>query len=442
MGSAPICAISATGLVRPTLADCLAYFVAGYQGVYGSDVVVSADTQDGEFLGLLASALDDVNSECTSVYNAYSPATAIGAGLSSVVKINGLTRNVPTYSTVPVLILGPQGTTITNGLVIDPNNIQWSLPSSVVLPFAGQITVTATCVSPGAVNLATGQSMTAVNPTAGWQSTTTTAAATPGAPVEKDAQLRIRQSNSTTLPSQTRLDSIVSALWQITNVQRLRAYQNETGAVDTNGIPGNSIAIVIDGGDAATIAQTISSQKFACGTYGTTTETVTDDLGIPHPINFFYVSEPNIIWGITVHAASNYSVNTNALIAQSLAAYTNALGIACGGQTPTLAPSYKINLSRAYQAAYLGPLISQTATDLNTAVVNNDTTSIATLSAKLASLNSTALTYTVTSLTVGRKTIGTLSASDLAIAFNEAPAVPVNSDGTLVTSGDITVTIA
>ncbi len=440
MGDTPTCTINAQGVLRPTLADCLAYFNAGYLAIY-PDSYVASDAQDGEFIGLLASALDDVNAACVSAYNSYSPATAQGAGLSSVVKINGLSRDIPTYSTVPVLVVGEAYLGLDVIQNSDGSGNVWTVPS-LTIPASGQIATTATCTTLGAINLASGVTLTIMNPTRGLQSVVTTSAATAGSPVEKDAQLRIRQSQSTTLPSQTRLDSIVSALWRVTNVQRLRAYQNETSGVDSNGIPGNSIAIVIDGGDAATIAATISRQKFACGTYGTTTETVTDSLGIPHPINFFYASEPNIIWGVTVHPTASYSVNTNGLIAQSLAAYTNALGIACGGQTPTLPPTYSIDLSRAYQAAYLGPLISQTATDLGTAVTNGDTASIATLSAKLATLNSTALTYKVTSLTVGRKAVGTLSSSDLAISFKEAPLVPVNSDGTLVTTGDVVVTIS
>ncbi len=427
----PICSIGPSGIYRPTLADCLSYFAASYSGIYGPDTVLSADTQDGELLGLLASTLNDVNAQCVSAYNSFSPATAQGTGLSSVVKINGIAREIPTTSTIPALIVGPQGTTITNGLAVDPNNLQWALPASVVIPASGQITVTLTCQTEGAINLSAGSTMTPVNPTRGWQSTITTAPATPGAPVETDAQLRLRQSNSTTLPSQGRLDSISAALWKITGVQRLRVYQNDQSGPDTNGLPGHSIAVVIDGGDASTIANAIYRQIFACGTYGTTSETITDAFGIPHPINFFYISEPEIQWQITVRPAPNYSVATADLISQSLAAYTNALGI---GQS--------IQISRVFQAAYLGPLTTQTAAAIQTALASGDTTTAATLSAQMQALNAAASTYEVVANGISvRRAGGSFAASDLTIAFNEAASIVVDGSGRPVNSGDVTVII-
>ena len=286
--STPVVVIDATGAHRPTLAECLSYFATGYQNIYGSDIQISSSDQDGEFLGLLASAVDDCNSQAISAYNAYSPSTAQGSGLSSVVKINGISRNIPTYSTVPVMVVGQAYLNLGAIQCSDGIGNVWNIPA-LTIPSAGQITATATCATLGAINLASGTVLTIMNPTRGLQSATTTANATPGAPVETDAALRIRQSNSTELPSATMLQSIVSALWQIAGVARLVVYQNDTGAVDANGVPGHSIAVVIDGGDAATIAQTIYLTKFACGTYGTTSETITDPFGVIHPINFFFV---------------------------------------------------------------------------------------------------------------------------------------------------------
>ena len=96
MGTTPIVTIDATGAHRPSLATCLSYFTTGYSAIYGSDVYLGSDSQDGELLGLLASAVDDANAMAVATYNAYSPGTAQGTGLSSNVKINGILRNVPT----------------------------------------------------------------------------------------------------------------------------------------------------------------------------------------------------------------------------------------------------------------------------------------------------------------------------------------------------------
>lgn len=405
----PVCYIDAAGIHRPALSDCIAYYTAKYQGVYGSDVYLGSDSQDGEWLGLQASAIDDANAMCVAAYNGFSPATAQGANLASVVKTNGITKGIASFSSVPLIIGGPQGTTINNGLVTDPAGNVWALPASVVIPSSGQITVTAICATLGAITAAPGTVWSIKTQTRGWQTATNTANATPGAPVETDAALRIRQSNSVMLPSNTMLGGIVGAVSAIPGVARLRAYQNDTNAPDSNGIPGHSIALVVDGGDAQTIANAIAGQKFAAGTYGTTTKTVVDQYGIPHSINYFSPTEPVITWAVTLNPFSNFSTNTNALIQASLAAFTNALGIGNG-----------IQLNRAFSAGYLATSIAAAAAALQTAVASGNAAAIATATAAFTNLSAAANTYEITSLTVARDG-NALSAADVTMAFNEAP---------------------
>ncbi len=80
-----------------------------YRGIYGQDIYLGADSQDGQFMALLANAIHDCNGQTLSVYNAYSPSTAQGNGLSSVVKINGIRRKSATYSTCDFLCVGQVG---------------------------------------------------------------------------------------------------------------------------------------------------------------------------------------------------------------------------------------------------------------------------------------------------------------------------------------------
>jgi hypothetical protein len=155
MGTTPVCTIDATGIHRPTLATCLAYFTGAYQGIYGSDVNLDSDTQDGELMGLLAVAIDDCNAETVSAYNAYSPASAQGAGLASVVKINGLTKDVASYSTVPVLIVGQASLAVPATSLSDNAGNVWTFAATTI-PSSGQTTVTATCATLGAISLASG----------------------------------------------------------------------------------------------------------------------------------------------------------------------------------------------------------------------------------------------------------------------------------------------
>jgi len=162
------CSITSAGISAPSYAFILSYLQAQYQAIYGSDVVLTSDTQDGQWLAILATAFNDVNAATIAAYNNQSPATAQGAGLSSVIKINGLTREVPTNSTMPVAIGGTFPTTITNGVVVDSNNYAWNLPATVDIPSGGTVTVTAICQTPGAIAAAP-QTLRIQNPQRGWQ---------------------------------------------------------------------------------------------------------------------------------------------------------------------------------------------------------------------------------------------------------------------------------
>lgn len=321
--------ISSTGISAPSFSDVLQYVIAKYQGIYGSDVYLGADSQDYQFLAAgIATPINDLNAAIISTYNAYSPATGQGANLSSTIKINGLTRNVPTNSTVDQIIVGQAGTPIVNGVTQDANQNKWSLPALVTIPPSGTITVTATCQTPGAIQAGIGTVNIIATPTLGWQSVTNASAANAGAPVETDSQLKARQAVSTALPSRTVLEGTVGAIWAIPGVTRVTPYENDTSTTDTNGVPGNKIYIVVEGGDSTAIANAIAAKKTpGTGTYGTTTITVTDAYGIAHAISFYRPTYDAITCAITLKALTGYTSTIGAAIQAAVAAYVNAVAI-------------------------------------------------------------------------------------------------------------------
>lgn len=323
--------IDATGISAPAFSDILDFLKSKYQAIYGPDTYLEDDSKDGQLLAIFASCINDANAVAISVYNAFSPATAQGANLSSVVKINGIARAVASASTVDVTIGGVVGTTITNGVVQDTNQVNWDLPASVTIPPAGTITVTATCEQPGAVSAAPGTVTTIATPTRGWQTVTNASAASLGNPVEEDADLRVRQASSTALPSLTVLDGIIGAVKAITGVTRVVAYENDTNVIDTNGLPPHVISLVVEGGDATAIATAIATKKTpGGGTYGTTTVTVNDVYGIPHPINFFRPTPQAITAVVNLKALAGYSTAVGARVQQAISDYVNSVAIGGG----------------------------------------------------------------------------------------------------------------
>lgn len=322
--------ITSAGISIPSFNDVYQSLIATFQSIYGSDVVVTPDSQDGQWIATIASAINDCNNGAVACYNAFSPATAQGANLSSVVKINGIARNVSSQSTVDVTIVGQAGTTITNGIVSDGAN-QWALPASVVIPSGGSVVATATCQTQGSVALAAGTVLKITTPTLGWQTATAASAADPGAPVESDAALRKRQTKSVAIPSLTVLAGIIGAVAGVSGVTRYAAYENDTNSTDSNTLPPHTIALVVEGGDSTAIANAIAAKKTpGGGTYGTTTVTVTDVYGIPHPINFFRPTTQAITVAVSMKALAGYSSVTGAAVQQAISDYVNSVAIGGG----------------------------------------------------------------------------------------------------------------
>lgn len=326
----PVFTVSKTGGTKPTYDECLAWFVAQFRRIYGDDCNLDADTQDGEFLAIMALALDESNAAAASVFNAFSPATAQGEGLSRVVKTNGIRRKTPSKSSVDLLIVGQVGATILGGIAGDDLGSRWLLPASVTIPVEGQIIVTATSTEEGGIAAVAGSITQIVTPTIGWQTVTNPNAASPGAPVEQDAALRLRQAKSTEIPSQSLFEGTWGSLLSLDGVADVRGYENDSQTINTLGLPAHSVAFVVDGGDDAQIAEVIRIRKGGAGTHGNSAVVVTDTYGVARTIRFSRpVSVPTSAVA-TVRAKQGYTAAVETQIRAAMAARFNENGIGNG----------------------------------------------------------------------------------------------------------------
>lgn len=334
MGDTPVLRITPAGPVRPTFPDCLGYEQASTRAIYGQDLYLGNDCQDGQFLSFRAEAYHDVNGELLAAYESFSPATAVGAALDRVVKINGLRRKIPTFSTVPVVVVGVVGSKFDGVVVTDPAGNRWTLPTQVVIPYAGQIVVQATCATVGAVRLTAGDLDTAAGkgsiftPQLGLQSIANVADTSVGAPVEKDSALRTRQAISTMIPSLSVTDGLAGALAAVAGVNRLKVYENDTSIKDENGVPAHAIACVVDGGDPQQIASVIRVKKGpGASTFGSTIIPVQSTSGIWKNIAFFYLSQPVVSYALQVINLGGFTQSISDALARTLADWTSGLGI-------------------------------------------------------------------------------------------------------------------
>lgn len=369
--------INSGGITAPTYDQVLSGLITAFQSIYGSDAYLSPDSQDGQLLAVFALAIHDSNQAAIAIYNSFSPTYAQGAGLSSLVKINGITRQIPTNSSANLTIIGQAGTVISSGVAQDTLGNKWNLPGTVTIPIGGMIVVTATAQIAGSTQAQANTINKIATPVLGWQSVNNAAAATAGAPVEVDAVLRARQAYSTSISALSVLDSLFGAIGNITGVQRFRVYENPDGGSDVNGIPAHSISVVTQGGDAQTIANTIAEKKTpGTGTYGSTSETVTDPAGVVSIINFYALALVTITCEIDITAQAGYVSTTGDAIKAAIIAYISALPI-----------GDDVQFSKLYTVANLdnGPLSN---------------------------------TYNLTQIKIARS--GSPAQADVVIAFNEA----------------------
>jgi uncharacterized phage protein gp47/JayE len=385
----PVCQVTANGIVVPTFAACIAWATACFQLIYGSDVYLGNDSPDGQMMQLLATAIDDTNTAYLAVYNSFRPGYAQGAGLSSIVKINNLTRDVPSNSTVDLVCIGQPGGQ-QSGTSASDGTYRWNLPD-FDFPSGGSITLTAICATEGSITAQPDTITIISTPNQYWQSVNNPATASPGQPVETDGTLRIRQASSAANGAVGIMAALYGALLAIDGVTAVSPYENDTDLTDANGVPANSIAMIVDGGDAQTIAQTIYLKKsLGVKTFGTTSITVSDPItGIPKVINFFVPTDVTITVAVNISIVgyTGYSSAIGAEIAAAVAAFIN--GQPQGGENGFL------KFTRLYvPAQLLGPFAAPSSP-------------------------ADGSTYELLSVAISKTGGGGLAEADIPIAFNQ-----------------------
>ena len=379
MISDPVFTVTKDGISAPAFADVLAYFQAQARTIFGEDINLDADTQDGQLVAIFAAAISDVNAQAIATYNAFNPNTAQGVALDSAVKTNGLRRREATNSQVDLRIIGQAGTVITDGAALDSANQRWMLPDEVVIPVGGEVMVTAHAEKSGDIQAAAGSISRIGTPTLGWQSVTNPAAAVPGIAVETDAALRVRQSESTALPSMSLWEGVVGSLLSLDGVLRVSGVRNDEDLPTEEGIPGHTIAMIVDGGDAQTIGETIFKKKGeGVGTFGDVTVNYVDAFGFPNTVRFGRPVMVPVYVKLSVKPGVTYLSTVSDEIKARVAEYINSLAI-----------SDDVGIARVLASA-----IKDTATGVDTR-------------------------FTVEEITIG-KSSSALKASNVVIAWNEA----------------------
>jgi uncharacterized phage protein gp47/JayE len=371
--------VTAAGLTIPSYSDIQQSLLSAYQAIYGSNTYLGNDSADYQWVSSVALKLFDNMSLCQLTYNSRSPVTAIGSALDAIVKLNGIRRIAPTYSTVTVVLNGTAGTQILYGVLQDVNGVQWSLPNVVTIGPAGNISSVATCNQAGAINAAPGTVNTPVGGfSAGWTSVTNPSSASVGTVPESDSQLRARQAVAVATPSNTRLEGTEADIEAISGVKRTNILENQLSVTDSLGNQSHSLTCVVEGGDQNSIALAIYNNKgIGANTLGgnpsasQVTVPVTDpNTGNITTIGLYRPSYVTIFVTLNIHdlLTGNYNSTMQANI---ISAVTNYLGNLQIGEIVTQSALYGVALSVmadltkpdfSIKALFLGKTASPTGT--------------------------------------------------------------------------------
>ncbi|MDR1599455.1 MAG: baseplate J/gp47 family protein [Oscillospiraceae bacterium] len=261
-------------------------------------------------------------------YDAHSPRSSVGAGLDSVVAINGIKRKAGAHSVAEVTLTGSPSLYIPRGFVGDFNGHIWDLPGGVTLGGDGTATVTATARESGNIIALAGEITRIMTPVLGWNSVTNTAASTAGTLVETDTQLRARQKISVALPSQSMLASMAAEISNINNVTRFAWDENDTNQDNANGVPAHCVCFIVEGGDDEDIARAIYLSKSpGCGTYGSAAVNIIDAYGRTNAIRFSRPAYVDIDVAVTIKAFPTYTPDAADGVKGAIADYLTALEI-------------------------------------------------------------------------------------------------------------------
>lgn len=346
--------IDELGMHVPTYDDILQDLLTSMKQIFGSDIYLDEDSMDYQQISIFARKIYDTNSLALLVYNNRTANTSVGVGLDNLCSLVGIKRKPAIKSSCQLTITGDPGTVITNGKAGD-GTYNWILPEEVTIPSNGTIVVQTECETDGYITAAPNTINNIITPLYGWLGVTNQYSATPGRNVESDANLRARYYVSTMLPAVSIFDSMLASLGSITDVKRVKGYENDTNQTSSEGFPPHSVTFVVEDGDEGQIAEMIYNKKTpGCYTNGTTDIEVLSEAGNVTHIRFYRPSYKNVYVKVNITKLAGYNDSAVDNIKNALVNYIKSadihdtiyrqilMSVVIGQLTSTTSPEFSV----------------------------------------------------------------------------------------------------
>ena len=261
------------GLILSTRQELVEDHSDDLKNIYGQDINLDQNTPDGQFVNTLSQAGADVREFAGFVYNSFSPQFASGNALDRVVAINGIERKGGAYTIVPITIHVDRTVTL-QGLDKQANALDgagYTIQDNVGNQFILTTTTTLTqgvhvllfrAKEIGKVNTIIDTIQTQVEIVLGVVSVSNLSAPTQvGTVGETDLELRARRERSFALAALGTTEAIEASLLALDGVTEVVVYENDEKVVNSDGIPPNSLWVIVDGGSDNDIANILSKKK-------------------------------------------------------------------------------------------------------------------------------------------------------------------------------------
>lgn len=274
----------------------------GYKSIYGDDIAIGSNTQDGQLIAIYTQMATDFRELLMEVFNSFNPTACRGRIQDVRYALNNLTRKGGTFTIVPVTIVVNKTVTLqgldanyndvnaTSYAIADDNGNQYFLIDTTTLT-AGTYTLPFRAQNIGLVqpvlNTITNQ-VTIVN---GVTSVTNASAPTSyGEKQEADDEFAIRRERGLENQSQNAIDSILGQLLELDGLTQAAVYNhdyaNYPSGTDADGIPIGYIWVIAEGGSNAEIATVIYANMAGSGTKGSVSVNVPTASGQVLGVNF------------------------------------------------------------------------------------------------------------------------------------------------------------
>ena len=266
--------ITNTGITKTTLQEKIIELQNAFRQIYGADVNLESNTQNGQVLNILALLLDDLEEKALSFTNIVSPDTAQGFALDNLVNINNIQRKQGTFTTQIIRITTNRVITL-NGLEANYNDVEATafgvrdasgnifylvnnetlqIGNNDLLFRASQYGVITTQISTITQPINVVEGITAI--------TNTQVQSSIGTNEESDIELRLRREKSFFNNALNIEDAIFSALLnQVDGTSDARVFVNRSIDTTINGVLPRHLWCIVEGGANIDIAKIIDNYR-------------------------------------------------------------------------------------------------------------------------------------------------------------------------------------